>query len=111
MEIYSSDNSGNRVPPTPNMGDPVAVSGVTLTDATIGGEHTTTVVGGARYSFTCIEKTGMVFGIAACHASAPNILWVCPVNKTIIIAIPIGITSLYYNGLENAVVGYLRKLA
>lgn len=111
MENYSCDNSGNRIPPDVNAADPVAVSGVKLTDGTIDGEHSTTVVGGARYAFTCIDKKGMTFGIAACHSTMANVLWVCPLRETIIIAIPLEITSLYYNGLENAVYGYLRRLA
>ena len=111
MEVYHSDNNGHRVPPHPHMSDPIAASGVKLTDGTIDGKHSTTVVAGAVYAFTCTAKTGMAFGIAACHSDMANVLWVCPVGETIVMVIPKAITSLYYNGLENAVIGYLRRLA
>ena len=108
-EIYLSDNSGNRVPPGVVAADPVASSGITLSDAVIGSDITQTVEAGARYALTSVAY-GFVLGVATVETAA-NIIWVCPLNETIIIQIPVGVTALHYQGTTDVSLGYMRKLA
>lgn len=110
MEIYQSDNSGNRVPPGVEAPDPVAASGQTLTDAAIGGDHNVTVIAGEVYAFTANLTGSFFFGVAAITTAA-NIIWACGLYNTIVMKIPIGITTLHYAGSVNGATGYLRKLA
>lgn len=108
-DIYISDNGGNRASPGAVCCDPVLASGQTLTDAAIGGDHTCTVVAGARYAFTAGLTGGFIFGVAAVTTAA-NIVWACGLNDTIMIKIPQGYTTLHYASLVNNGAGYLRKL-
>jgi len=117
-EVYLSDNDGRRVPPHPNASNPVAASGVTLTDAATGGDETQTVVGGATYAFTCrpapvaggnATDITFEFGILAITTAA-NIIWVCPPGETIIIQMPQNETTLHYQSLANGGSGFLRRL-
>jgi len=110
MEVFASDNSGNRVVFDADTADPVAGSGQTLTDETTGGDHTVTVVAGATYAFTAALTGSFFFGIAAVTTAA-NIIWVCGLYNTIIMKIPLGVTTLHYAGSANGATGYLRKLA
>lgn len=107
------DNADRRVGPHPNMCAPVASSGVKLTDAATGADHTQTVVSGATYLFTTnVDNTNddtFHFGVADVTAAA-NVLWVCPPAQTIVIQIPDGITSLHYQSLANGGAGWLRRL-
>jgi hypothetical protein len=112
MELYQSDNNGHRVPPGVVAADPIAGSGILLTDATIGADHTQTVVAGALYAVTFVSAvTGlaMYFGIAAVTSDV-NVLWICVPYETIVIKIPIGITSLHYEGAVNGATVRLRRL-
>lgn len=113
MSGYVHDNAGRRVAPHPHMLAPVAASGVTLTDAATGADHTQTVVGGATYAFTCnVDGTNddtFHFGVADITAAA-NILWVCPPAQTIVIQVPADVTSLHYQSLANGGSGWLRRL-
>lgn len=92
---------------------PVKGSGVTLTDAATGGDHTTTVVAGATYAFTANlggqDDDTFHFGLADITAAA-NIEWVCCPGETITIQIPFGYTSLHYQSLANGGKGWLRRL-
>ncbi len=108
METYLSDNTGHRVPPA-DAPDPVVASGQTLTNATALAADTVTVVAGAKYAFTAMLLGGFIFGVAVTTTSA-NILWACPIYKTIIIVIPAGITTLHYATNVINGVGYLRRL-
>jgi len=109
MDTFLSDNAGNRASPGAVCADPVAASGQTLTDAAIGGDHSCTVVAGARYAFTAALTGSFFFGIAAITTAA-NIIWACGLNQTIIMKIPQGQTTLHYAGSANGATGYLRKL-
>jgi len=110
---YLVDNGGHVVPPDPRCAMPVAGSGVTLTDAATGGDHTETVVNGGLYAFTCRDNkttdTTFVFGIADATAAA-NVLWVCVPGETILIRIPDGNVALHYQSVANGGTGYLRRL-
>jgi len=117
-DMFLSDNVGRRVPPHVHACAPVAASGVTLTDAATGGDHTQTVVGGATYAFTCLPNIAdqgtemddtFVFGLADATAEA-NQIWICPPYQTIIIQVPVGTTSLHYQSLANGGSGKLRRI-
>ncbi len=107
-EVYLSDNAGHRVPPA-DAPDPVAASGQTLTHGAALANQTATVMAGAKYAFTSMLTGGFIFGVAT-TATAANIIWACPIYKTIIIVIPAGKTTLHWatNVIDGA--GYLRRL-
>lgn len=96
------------------LGDAAEVipgSGITLTDAATGADHTQAVIAGATYAFTCgpLASSTFTLGIAEILTAA-NILWVCPPSETIIIRIPDGQATLHYQSLANGGTGYLRRL-
>lgn len=110
MENYSCDNSGNRMPPHPNMGDPILASGARLRPSkNTNTEYT--VVPGAVYAITS-RISYFVFGIATTATDA-NIIWACPIGKTIIIKIPNvpTYTSLHYQGYDDNPELHIRRLA
>lgn len=109
METYLSDNAGNRVPPA-DAPDPVAGTGQTLTNASADTNTTCTVEGGASYALTAQEVGGFYLGIGNVINNAANIIWACPVGKTIIINIPLGMTTLRYAVDTANAIGYLRRL-
>lgn len=92
---------------------PVAGSGITLTDAATGGDETQTVASGATYAFTCgpTANSTFVFSITGTILTAANIEWVCTPGNTILLRIPMGVTTLHYESLVNGGVGYLRRIA
>lgn len=107
MEVYSSDNVGNRVPPHPDMGTPTLASGQTLAPNKDTNTEAT-VVAGATYAITAIQGW-FIFGLATV-ATAANIIWACPQGKTIVIKIPAGYTSLHYLSDSDNRTAYLRRL-
>jgi len=109
-DTFSSDNGGHRVPAHPNMADPVAASGQTLTNAAKDTDTEATVVAGATYALTAQEVGGFYLGVADVETAA-NIIWACPVRETIIIHIPRAITTLHYATDTNDAIGYLRRLS
>ncbi len=110
QEVFLSDNSGNRVPPDPHLADPVAASGATTSSGTAGADLTLTVVAGLTYIVTCIGTTGL-FSISGVTSTAANIEWVCPADDTILIKIPVGKTTLYFEGDTSTKNIYTRKMA
>ncbi len=113
QEVYISDNAGNKTAPGAIAADPVVASGIILTDGTIGADHTQAVVAGASYAVTLVSAAStlaMYFGVAAVTTDA-NVIWVCVPYETIVIKIPLGITSLHYEGAANGASVRLRKLA
>lgn len=107
--MYSSDNSGNRVPPGTNCGDPVLASGLTITDATIGADHEQAILGATTYQISATEVGGFILGVATL-ATAANILWHVPRSGRLVFTVPRGYTSLFYQGLTNSAVGYITKM-
>ena len=107
MEIYHSDNAGNRMPPHPNMSAPIVASGQTLAPNKETNTEAT-VVAGAVYAVTAIEGW-FVFGIAT-TGTAANIIWACPQGQTIAIRIPLSYTSLHYQSGSDDRTAYLRRL-
>ena len=112
-EDYSCDNSGNRVPPSPNMVDPVAASGISKTLATSGNDYEQELVGGERYAVTFIATAGqrMFASSTGVTSTAANIEWVFMANTEYIFRMPQGKTTLYCE--SDATNGYVffRKLA
>lgn len=109
-ETYLSDNSGNRVPPDPNLVNPVAASGITKATGTAGDDLTSTVVAGAMYAVTGVD-TGVLLSITGATSTPANIEWVAPINTTIIVQIPVGKTTLYYEGTASTKNVYIRRVA
>lgn len=111
MELFLSDNGGNRVPPGVASGDPVAGSGFKITDAAAGANHTVAVVAGATYQIMVDHTTdgAFLFGIADTDTAA-NVIWFMPPLTVRVITIPIGITSLHYQSLASTGSAYLVKM-
>ena len=115
-EIYSSDNSGNRVS-IPGTIDPVPASGIVKTLTTTFTNYTVTVEAGERYSVVA-GKTGIVapylailsFSITGSAASFANKEWAVPMGEMVIIKIPEGVTTLNMTGPIDGILVYLSKL-
>lgn len=103
------DNAGNIASPGAVNADPIAASGQTMPTSTAGDDKTVTVVAGARYAITAIG-TSLLLSITGVTSTAANIEWVCTPYETIIIKIPSGCTTLYYEGDTSSKNGYLRRL-
>lgn len=98
MEVFHSDNIGNRMPPHPNMSAPTLASGLRLRPSkNINTEQT--VVAGATYAIT-VRKSFFVFGLADTDTDA-NVIWACAPSQTIVIKIPTGYTTLHYMGCDD----------
>ena len=113
-EMFSCDNSGNRVPPTAQMIDPVAASGITIAMATSGNDYTQTLVGGQLYAIMFVSSTlgkRMFASITGVTSTAANIEWVFSANVTYIFRMPLGKTTLYCESDETTGKAYVRKLA
>jgi len=107
--VRLSDNGGFTVPPGVAGFTPKAASGVTLTDAATGGDHTTTLTAGKTYVVMTNATGGMIFGIAAVTTAA-NIIWFLPPNSIMSFHMPVGYTTLHYAGLVNDSTCYLVEL-
>ncbi|KKK51312.1 hypothetical protein LCGC14_3116200 [marine sediment metagenome] len=111
-ETYLCDNAGNRVPPGVSSGDPIAASGIKITDATAdGGDHTETVVAGATYKIMTDGTTdgAFLFGILT-TATAANVIWFMPESSVLVIKIPSGVTALHYQALAGTASAYIVRL-
>ncbi len=110
QEVFASDNAGHRVVFDVNTVDPVPVSGLTVDTGTAGDDVTLTVVAGATYALTCIGASVLV-SITGVTSTAANVEWIAPAGVTIIIKIPVGITTLYLEGDTGSKAIRIRKLA
>lgn len=115
-EQYSCDNAGNRVPPHPNMVNPMAASGLTKTLTTAGTNYTLTVEGGESYRIigSLAGATGtndvLFASITGTAATTANKEWAFPVGQAGIIKIPEGVTTLNMTATVSLVVVYAAKL-
>ena len=111
-EMFSCDNSGNRVPPHPHCVDPVAGSGITITVAVTGNDYTQTLVGGQLYVITFIGTLGkrILASATGVTSTAANIEWVFHAGYSHIFRMPEDKTTLYYEG-DEVKSAYIRKLA
>ena len=113
-EVFLSDNSGNRVPPDPEMVDPVAASGITLTIVNDGQDYQEPLVGGQLYAITFFADkidSYILASITGVTSVVINREWIFPANKTCIFRMPMGKTILYYESNDSGTVAYIRKLA
>ena len=110
---YLCDNSGNTVPPHPNLANPVAASGITLAMTTSGEDYTQTLVEGQMYAITYVATAGKVMfaSITGVTSTAANIEWIFYAGVPHIFRMPIGKTTLYFEGNESSKNAYVRKLA
>lgn len=109
-DTYISDNAGNRASPGAINCDPVAASGLELAATGPGDDHTQDVTAGARYAVTVPIDGGLfLFSITGVTSTAANREWVCVEGNTIIIKIPQGKTTLYYEA-DTVGSAYMRRL-
>ena len=112
-QVYSSDNTGNRIPADVHASNPVAASGITLTIVASGNDYEQTLVEGQLYVITFIATAGKVMfaSITGVTSTAANIEWVFYAGVPHIFRMPIGKTTLYFEGDETGKKAYVRKLA
>jgi len=109
-EVYSCDNSGNRVPPHPDISNPVQGTGQNVSAAAKDTNYSNVaVVAGKMYAITCI-KGAHIFGIATTDTTT-NVVWACGSGHTIVIRIPFGYTALHYQTPDSSRRFILRQLA
>lgn len=107
-ETYLSDNHGNRVPPHPDLSDPVLGSGQVVVAGSKDVDDTVTVTAGKSYAITSLIGSH-VFGIAT-TATDTNCIWACGQGHTIIIKIPLSYTDLHYQTPSDSRKFILRRL-
>lgn len=111
QDVYSNDNSGNRVGAGIVAGDPVAASGITLSAAGAGTDYTQTVVGGVTYLVTIpIDDGTWLFSITGVTSVAANREWIGVEGVPFTITIPKGVTTLYFES-DTVSVAYMVVLA
>lgn len=95
------------------MAHPEAASGITASTGTAGADITQTVEEGQSYIVTFIGTAGKIVlaSITGVTSVAANIEWVFLANREYVIHIPIGETTLYFEGDESSKSIYLRKVA
>lgn len=110
--VMLRDAVGNTVPPGVAGGHPVLASGIKLTDAATGGDHTQALDAGATYKIMADTTSGgqWLFGIAT-TATAANVVWFCPVGGVIAITMPADYATLHYQALANGASCYIAKMA
>jgi hypothetical protein len=109
MSDYLHDNAGNRVPPGVASGAPVLATGVTITDAAVGADHTETLTAGKTYKIMVTATGGFLLGVAT-TATAANILWFVEAGGVACFTLPIGYGTLHYQGLVNDSTAYIVEL-
>ena len=109
QHMYANDNSGNRSVFHPGIANPVAASGQTKATGTAGDDLTFTVVAGASYVITCAGATGL-FSITGVTSTAANIEWICPADSQLVIRIPVGKTTLYFEADTGTKKIYMARL-
>lgn len=112
-EMFSNDNSGNRIPAVIEACDPVPASGITLTITTDGTDYTQTLVAGQMYIITFVGTAGKLMFASATGvtSTAANIEWIFMANVNYLFRMPFGKKTLYFEANESGVVAYVRKLA
>jgi hypothetical protein len=104
MNMKLSTTTGANISPTPEMSQPVAATGQTLSSAV---DASVTVEAGV-YALTAAVGYALI-GWATTDTAA-NILFVCPEDKTILIHIPIGTIHFHYKLVGTGAVAFLRKV-
>ena len=109
-ETALSDNHGNRAAPGAINCDPVLASGIELAAVGAGTDYTQTVVAGATYAITIpIDDGTWLFSLTGVTSTAANREWIATEGDTIILKVPVGCTTLYFES-DTAGVAHMRKL-
>jgi hypothetical protein len=84
-----------------------------LTITTAGEDYTQTLVAGQMYAITYAATAGkfLLMSATGVTSTAANIEWVIHARFPYIFRMPIGKTTLYFEGDESATKAYIRKLA
>jgi hypothetical protein len=99
-----STPDGASVAPTPEESQPIAGTGQTLASAT---DASVTVVPGVYALTACV---GYALAGWATTDTAANVLFACPLARTILIVVPIGTDHLHYKVVGTGAAAYLRKV-
>jgi len=105
------DNGGFTVPPGALGYTPVLASGIKLTDAATGGDHTQALTTGATYVAMADPTAGgdWIMGVADVTTAA-NAVWYVPVNGILVFHMPVGYTTLHYEALASGASLYIARL-
>lgn len=105
------DNQGFNVPPGVAGYTPVLASGITLTDAAVGGNHTQALTAGKMYIAMADSTAGgqWLMGIAD-STTAANVIWLIPQGGILCFHMPIGYATLHYNALANGAKLYIAEV-
>ena len=112
-DSYANDNIGNRCGEGVVAVHPVLASGITLSGGTpAGSDQTQTVVAGQTYVITFPMDSGTwLLSVTGVTSTAANIEWVGVEGKDLVITIPFGYTTLYFECDTNNKSAYMRKIA
>lgn len=104
------NNDGFNSPPGALDAAPVlSQTAQTATDAATGDDHELTLEAGKAYLVMTTGTGGFIFGLAA-TTTAANIRWMCPANWAVVLRMPIGYTTLHYQGLVDGSTFYIVEL-
>lgn len=105
------DNGGFTIPPGALGYTPVLASGITLTDATTGGNHTQALTAGKTYIAMADATAGgnWLLGVADVTTAA-NAVWFVPVSGVLVFHMPAGYATLNYECLASGGKLYLARL-
>lgn len=114
-EVFLSDNSGNRVPPTPQLADPVPGSGIRISMPAPGTDYQQPLVGGKSYIITFTSTTAtdhMLASSTGVTSTVTNIEWVFMANTEYVFRMPMDEAVLFCESNAGAT-GYahIRELA
>lgn len=108
MNQIMADTAGNKAAPGAINCPPVLASGITIAMATAGDDYTGTIEEGA---YIVTANGGFVLAsLTGVTSVAANREFCIPDDKTVIINVPYGKTTLYCESDANTTNLYLRKL-
>jgi hypothetical protein len=109
--VMLRDACGVTIPPGIPGYSPVLASGIKLTDAATGGDHTQTLTDTDVYVVMADTTAGgaWLLGVADVTTAA-NALWFVPVGGMLAFRMPQGYTTLHYEALANGASLYIAKL-
>ena len=99
-----STTTGANVSPTPEMAQPIAATGQTLSSTS---DASVTVEQGV-YALTCAVGYALIGW--ATTGTAANVIFLCPAKGTILLHIPIGTIHFHYTLVGTGAVAFLRKV-
>ena len=108
-ETCLSDNYGNRAAPGAINCDPVLASGIELAAAGAGTDYTQTVVNATYVITVPIDGGTWFFSLTGLTSTAANREWIAVEGVPIVIHVPPGYTTLYYES-DTVDSAYMVKL-